>query len=232
MRTLTDKQIGAGSHICPYLGSTDGPGLPFDRPSRRNVCCAQSVRRRKGLRLTRTPYAHLPRAQQAEFCLGPYTRCVHFERKNHAPDGASSERRTTHTRSRNHRRHAPKTGKLHRNLLARLRAPRFRNLRRAAAIGVASVASALALTLFFSAQPSKWVEYVYFTILRNDIKAFGLSHRGQEDKAHSAGLVTGGNLRALKNLSGSQVERLKESGLGRGLTDAQKAKLRQKFRRR
>ena len=96
-----------------------------------------------------------------------------------------------------------------------------------------TVAIAFGFFLFMASNPSSYVEYLFMTIMQNDIKAFGMKHLGIKDKfGTSAGLVTGGDLRSLKNMSSSTQKRLKQSKASQGLSRAEKDRLRRQFRGR
>ncbi|HJP14234.1 MAG TPA: hypothetical protein QF533_07815 [Nitrospinota bacterium] len=80
-------------------------------------------------------------------------------------------------------------------------------------------------------KPSSYVEYIFMTVMRNDIKAFGMKHLGVKDKfGTSGGMITGGNLRSMKNMSESAKKKLKQSGAFKGLTKTQKARLIKQFK--
>ena len=97
----------------------------------------------------------------------------------------------------------------------------------------ACVIVAFGLFLFMASNPSSYVEYVFMTVMRNDIKAFGMKHLGIKDKfGSSGGLVTGGNLRSLKNMSAARKAKLKKSKAFKGMSRAQKERLRKQFRGR
>ncbi len=89
--------------------------------------------------------------------------------------------------------------------------------------------AALGLSLFLSANPSSFVDYILTTIVRNDIKAFGMKHKGVEDKSTVSGLVTGGNLRSMKTLSKTNKTKLKSSAAVKNLSQAQKERLKKQF---
>ena len=96
-----------------------------------------------------------------------------------------------------------------------------------------TVAIAFGYFLFMASNPSSYVEYLFMTIMQNDIKAFGMKHLGIKDKfGTSAGLVTGGDLRSLKNMPSSTQKRLKQSKASQGLSRAEKDRLRRQFRGR
>ena len=89
--------------------------------------------------------------------------------------------------------------------------------------------TALGLSLFLSTNPSSFVDYLFTTIVRNDIKAFELKHRGLKDKSTISGLITGGNLRSAKTLSKMDKAKLKNSAAIKNLSRAQKERLRKQF---
>lgn len=89
--------------------------------------------------------------------------------------------------------------------------------------------AALGLSLFLSTNPSSFIDYILTTIVRNDIKAFGLRHKGLKDKSTASGLITGGNLRTLKTLSKSNREKLKNSTVLKNMSRDQKERLRKQF---
>ena len=89
--------------------------------------------------------------------------------------------------------------------------------------------TARALSLFLSTNPSSFFDYVVATIVRNDIKAFGMKHKGVEDKSNVSGIVTGGNLRTLKTLSKTNKAKLKNSAAVKNLSQAQKERLKRQF---
>ena len=94
---------------------------------------------------------------------------------------------------------------------------------------MACAIAALGLYLFLSANPSSFIDYILTTIVRNDIKAFGMRHKGIEDKSTVSGIVTGGNLRTLKTLSKTNKEKLKKSATVKNMSRAQKERLKKQL---
>ena len=92
---------------------------------------------------------------------------------------------------------------------------------------------AFGLFLFLASNPASFIEYVQMTIIKNEIKAFGMRHLGKKgDRGKSAGLVTGGQMRALKTMSESAKQKLKRSSAFKGMSKAQIDRLRKQFRGR
>lgn len=88
---------------------------------------------------------------------------------------------------------------------------------------------ALTLLALLSAKPSSFLDFIVTTVVQNDIKAFGMKHRDVTDRPNLSGMITGGNLRSLQNLSNSTKEKLKNSSIGKSLSQAQKNRLRKQF---
>lgn len=231
----------SGARPCPFLGSVEGRDMPFDQPSRRNACYAVKGRKRKGLRSVPVRFVAVHRAHQAEYCFGDFSRCAQYhkaqensETPERAEDSSRPRKRPPRAAGKpdpaapgkKRRRKEPSQSRLSLFL-------RSKRVRKSALVGAAtSICFLLAFGLYalIAAEPSRWVEFVFNTIVMNDIKSFGIRQAGIKDKSKVSG-IAGGNLRAMKGLSKAKLKSLKKSGLGKKLTKAQKAKLRKQFRR-
>ncbi len=184
----------------------------------------------------------MPRSRQADLCLGSFQECPLYQEKFQSmADEASlkarqsgespapaSDRDSKH-RSRKKRRKSRTSLFI---LYTRLSKGWKTAVQMGAALMVCAI-TAFGLFLFMAAKPSSYVDYMFMTIMRNDIKSFGMKHLGIKDKfGTSGGMITGGNLRSMQKMSESAKRKLKQSGAFRGLTRAQKAKLRRQFKSR
>ena len=231
------------SRPCPYLGSRKGQSAPFNRPSKGNVCYAQNRIKYKYFRRVLVPYVALPRQKQSKLCLGSFDDCLIYHEKSLQPTNRttsespslmgtpvgvvppSAERHSSKKKTRKKR--APRVFSY--KSLSR----RGKTTVRAGAAFMACIITALGLSLFMSARPSSFIEYVFMTVMRNDIKAFGMKHLGVKDKfGSSGGLVTGGNLRTLKTMSSSSRQKLKKSRAFKGMSRAQKERLKKQLKGR
>ena len=201
--------------LCPHLGSRRGPGVHTGRPSRRNVCHVQERVKTKGFRKVTVPYSPVPRDMQAKVCMGTFTACTAF-REHAGEEGSQNHPRRGRGEARSARQRAAKRWQLATQL--------------GAAFMVCAVL-AFGLFLFLASNPAAFIEYIQMTIVKNEIKSFGMRHLGK-DRGKSAGLVTGGQMRALKNMSESAKKKLKKSSAFKGMSRAQKERLRKQFRGR
>ncbi len=229
------------SRPCPYLGSRKGQSTPFERPSKGNVCYAQSRMKYKYFRRVLVPYIALPRQKQSKLCLGSFDDCSIYNEKSLQPTDKTASDSSSLTGqlvgvAQADTKHHPSKKRIRKK-----RAPRvfsYKNLSRrwktavqAGAAFMACIITALGLSLFMSARPTSFVEYIFMTVMRNDIKAFGMKHLGVKDKfGSSGGLVTGGNLRTLKTMSSSVKRKLKQSGAFKKMTRSQKGRLKKQFK--
>ena len=228
------------SRPCPYLGSRKGQSTPFDRPSRENVCYAKERTKFKKLRRIRVPYTAMPRSRQADLCLGSFPECSLFQEKFQSmADEASLKAKQSGespapAADRDSKHRSRKKRRKSRTSLFILYARLSKGWKTAVQMGAALVIctiTAFGLFLFMADKPSSYVEYIFMTVMRNDIKAFGMKHLGVKDKfGTSGGMITGGNLRSMKNMSESAKRKLKQSGAFKGLTKTQKARLRKQFK--
>lgn len=229
------------SRPCPYLGSRKGQSTPFERPSKGNVCYAKSRMKYRFLRRVSVPYTAVSRQKQSKLCLGSFDDCSIYNEKSLQPtditaSGSSSLLGTPAGAGLpSTKRHSPKK-RIRKKRASRVfsyknLSKRRKNTVRTGAAFMACIITALGLSLLMSARPSSFLEYIFMTVMRNDIKAFGMKHLGVKDKfGSSGGMVTGGNLRSLGNMSSSKRQKLKRSSVFKKLTRAQKEKLRKQFK--
>jgi hypothetical protein len=236
--SLSMPSISA-SRPCPYLGSRKNPGISFDRPSRGNICFGKERVKLKLFRRVNVPYTAISRSKQADLCLGSFSDCPIFiensEKKSAGLDRPSQPRRIVQDPSGEKNRRSSKSRRKNKRFSARLAysglSRRWKMAVQVSAAFTLTVAIEFGFFLFMASNPSSYVEYLFMTIMRNDIKAFGMKHLGIKDKfGTSAGLVTGGNLRSLKNMSDSTKKRLKQSRAFQGLSRAERDRLRRQFR--
>jgi len=228
----------AGASPCPHLGSTEGREIPFDHPSRRNVCCAQTRVEWKGLRRKAAPGARIHRADQAAYCLGAFTQCAHFQRAalraeaGRKSPAAEPSRKASPRRSPRKKRASRETPSRLGRLRSRLYSGRMKTVVQFGTLGLVTVAFALGLTAFFAAEPAKWVDFVYFYIAKEKIRTFaGQGGLGlpQEASTRGVGALKGKSMKDLKNISGAKKKQLMKKF--KGMSAAQKAQLRKKFGR-
>ncbi len=196
--------------LCPHLGSRKDPGDPTGRPSRRNVCHVQERVKTKGIRRVIVPYSPVSQEKQAMLCLGKFTTCAAFRKHSGDTAGlAGEEESQSHSRrgrgeDRSARQRAAKRWQLATQL--------------GAALMVCAVL-AFGLFLFLASNPASFIEYLQMTIIKNEIKAFGMRHLGVKGKfGKSAGLVTGGQMRSMKTMSEATNQKLMRSGAFKGLS--------------
>ncbi|MEE9274131.1 MAG: hypothetical protein V3V62_02340 [bacterium] len=232
--------LSKGSNPCPFLSSTEGPGMPFDRPTRGNACYAQKRKIRKGIRRVTKPFTPVSRAKQGEVCLGGFTECPHFLRASKEAEEEKASRprpaarppggRGKGKKGSSHRRR--RWGKPPGRVAALLRSKRLRPVVQLGSIFLATLGVSVALYIVLAANPSSWPNYVFMTIVRNNIKSFASKAGLSAEKFKSAGLPTGGGIKKLRKMSKSQLKKLKSSSKFKGLSAAQKAKLRKRFKGR
>lgn len=224
---------------CPFLGVREWSTTPHPRPSRDNVCYGQPRTRRKGLRKVQTPYSPLSRKKQSSICLKLFSECSYYQaastkasveyeskkppRKSGAGQkigaiapGSSGKRKRKRSHSSSNPSH-------------RTYSKRWRTAIQMGVVFMMCAVAALGLSMFLSTNPTSFFDYVVATIVRNDIKAFGMKHKGLKDRSTVGGLVTGGNLRSAKTFSKSEKKKLKNSAVVKNLSRAQKERLRKQF---
>ena len=228
------------SRPCPFLGSRKGQSTPFERPSKGNVCFAQSRMKFKYFRRVSVPYTAVSRKIQTDLCMGSFDDCsIHNEYSLQLTDKAASDftsetgqlagieqTSTSHhpTQKRTRKKRASHGFSYH------ALSKRGKTTVQAGAAFTACIIAAMGLSLLMSARPSSFIEYIFMTVMRNDIKSFGMKHLGIKDKfGSSGGLVTGGNLRSLKTMSSSTQQKLKKSKAFKNMSRAQKERLRKQF---
>lgn len=227
---------------CPFLGIREWSTTPHPRPSRDNVCYGQPRKQRKGFRKIRTPYSPVSRERQSATCLKSFSECSYYQTasskaaeeneakktsRNSDSSGASRQAKSiipSSTRKRKHK-HPHSSSPPSRRPLSK----RWRAAIQMGVVFMVCAISALALSLFLSTNPSSFFDYVVATIVRNDIKAFGMKHKGVKDRSTVGGLATGGNLRSGDTLSKTDKRKLKNSAAVRNLSQAQKERLKKQF---
>ncbi len=210
--------------LCPHLGSRKDPGDPTGRPSRRNVCHVQERVKTKGFRRVTVPYSPVPREKQAKFCMGTFTACAAFRKHSGEAAGLAGEEG-----SQSHPRRGRGVGRSSRRGISK----RWQPIVQFGAAFMVCAVVAFGLFLFLASNPASFIEYIQMTIIKNEIKAFGMRNLGKKgDRAKSAGLVTGGQMRSMKTMSEATKQKLKRSGAFKGMSKAQKDRLRKQFRGR
>jgi hypothetical protein len=212
--------------LCPYLGNKEWANTPEARPSRKNVCYAQSRTRKKGFRKITVSCSSVSRKKQASTCLRSYSDCPYYQSASSEPsedkaalhsfrheDSAQPDPVTKPTTSRNRGRHISKLANSSKRRSHRTLSKKGRTAIQLGAVILASGIVAMGLSVLLSANPASFVEYLFQTVLLNDIKAFGLKHKDTKDRLSVGGMVTGGNLRSKKILSKSDKKRLKNSAI-------------------
>lgn len=216
----------ASGRPCPFLGSEDGPGLANNSPSRTNVCHAHPRKEWKGMIRVTIPYSRLTREKQAEVCFAAFNQCPY-----HAQGAKMMEEHKQQLHEEAQQRtngEAPKPKK--RRASHRSSAPMSNRKRTAlqfAGLGVGAMVCALIVSFVISAEPGRMVEFLFDYLAFQDIKAMGLGDKGH-DKSDVSGAVTGGNMKALKNMDAAQKEKLKARFSG--MSEAEKAKLKEKYK--
>jgi hypothetical protein len=207
-------QSASDGRPCPFLGCREWATSPQTRPSRDNVCFGRPRTRRKGFRKVQSLYSSISREKQADTCLKSFVDCSYYqtassknfeknESKKSVPGlgvGRPAQKTASKTSGINTKRKRKRSGtqnKSSRPLLPK----RWRSAIQMGAVFMICAMAALGLSLFLSTNPSSFVDYIFTTIVRNDIKAFGLKYRGLKDKSTVGGLVPGGNIRSVKSLS-------------------------------
>ena len=215
-----------GGRPCPFLGSQDGPGLANNSPSRMNVCHAHTRKEWRGFLRVTIPYSRVAKERQAEVCFAAFNQCPYHQQasketeKHHAgrPEASPAPRAA----------HRPKR----RHSSGRSSAPmsmRNRTVLQYVGIGLATAIFAFIVSAVISAEPGRMFDFVFDYLALQDIKAMGMADKGH-DKSESAGVVTGGNLKAMQNLSAAQKDKLKNSSQFKNLSEADKQKLKEKYK--
>ena len=98
-------------------------------------------------------------------------------------------------------------------------------------LGLGAMLGAFIVTFVISAEPSRLFDFVLDYIMLQDIKTMGGGGQGA-DKSLASGDVTGGNLKAeqLKNMSGADKDKLKNSAMFKNMSEADKAKMKEKYK--
>ncbi|MBI1725074.1 MAG: hypothetical protein HYR52_05510 [Candidatus Tectomicrobia bacterium] len=217
------SSLGSG-RPCPFLGSQDGAGLANNSPSRMNMCHAHSRKEWKGMRRVTIPYSRVTREKQAEVCFAAFNQCPYHRQasqelaeKHHAPRAEAGHAGPRQKKRRPARRNsAPMSG-------------RARAIVRYGGLGLGALACAFIVSLVISAEPGRMFDFVFEVIAFQDIKAMGVGHKGL-DKRDVSGLVTGGDLKAMQHMSGAQKDKLKSSAQFKNLSEADKQKLKEKYK--
>lgn len=223
--------LGAG-RPCTYLGSQDGKGLANNQPSRMNMCFAQPRREWKGLRRITVPYSRVTRERQGETCFAAFNQCPFYqqavkeeEERNHHPPRAEAAQARPSAPAPQHRKKRGRPSSRNPGPMS----ARARSMVQYAAIAAVTMICALVITLVISAEPSRLFDFVFEYIALQDIKSVGSAESGA-DKSSASGMVTGGNLKAMQNMSADQKDKLKNSAAFKSMSEADKAKLKEKYK--
>ena len=226
------QSISSSQH-CPYLSALDRE-LPYNHPSSRNICRGQITKRRRGFKVITLGYATLTRDIQLERCIPDHLDCEHFKlkqkeprengphgtppaKKEKAPSGAVVKPAKKHEKRHHRRRPTFQSAKWH-------------TIKQLGAISTVTLVIAFVISFFMAGGPGKFIENITFMFIQGQAQELGLT-RQDLDKVRASGILRGGGMAGLKNLSRSQREKLKKSSLFRGLSAQQKSKLRKKFGR-
>ena len=106
----------------------------------------------------------------------------------------------------------------------------WEGIKQLGAISAVTLVIAFVISFFMAGGPGKFIENITFMFIQGQAQELGLT-RQDLDKVRASGILRGGGMKGLKNLSRSQREKLKKSSLFRGLSAQQKSKLRKKFER-
>ena len=172
------------------------------------------------------PYSRLTREKQAEVCFAAFNQCPY-----HAQGAKMMEEHKQQLHEEAQQRtngEAPKPKK--RRASHRSSAPMSNRKRTAlqfAGLGVGAMVCAFVVSLVVSAEPGRMFDFIFDYLMLQDIKSMGMADKGH-DKSETEGIVTGGNLKALKNLDAAQKEKLKARFSG--MSEAEKAKLKEKYK--
>ena len=213
---------------CPFLGSEDGPGLANNSPSRTNVCHAHHRKEWRGMVRVTIPYTRLTKEKQAQVCFAAFNQCPYHaqgakmmeehkhlleEEVQHLKEAAAAGRKPKKRRAAHHSS-APMSN-------------RKRTILQFTGLGVGAMVCAFVVSLVVSAEPGRMFDFIFDYLMLQDIKSMGMADKGH-DKSETEGIVTGGNLKALKNLDAAQKEKLKARFSG--MSEAEKAKLKEKYK--
>ena len=222
------RTVLAAGRPCPFLGSQDGPGLANNSPSRMNVCHAHPRKEWRGLRRITIPYSRLTKERQAETCFAAFNQCPYHQRAS--KDGEAHPAPRPAQAAAAPAAHPPKHKK--RRSSGRAQGPmskRTRALLQYAGLGLATALLAFIISAVISAEPGRMFAFVFDYIALQDIKSMGLADKGA-DPSQTGGVVTGGNLKAMQNLSAAQKDKLKNSSQFKNLSEADKQKLKEKYK--
>lgn len=213
---------------CPYLSSTDRD-MPYERPSGRNICRAQSRTERRGLKRVTVPFVKITREKQTQHCLMNFKQCDHYLRQEgKSPEGAAAPlprpQKAAHSA-------APRKKNRKRSKAFRSHDSTRQTLKQFGQITIVSTILAFAVSLYYAGSFSSLFESLAYSVLRSQAKSFGLSEK-EVDRARKAGLLKAKNLMGLKNMSKSQRNKLKSSGIFKKLSGAQKQKLKKLYRKK
>ena len=220
--------------FCPYLSALDRD-LPYNHPSSQNVCRGQTSRKRRGFRKFSVGYGKVTRQTQLEICNSKYLECEHFQRKRKEPqqeepqitesdrqqqykDSVASKIKKRTERRRRKRRHNLDSAKWH-------------TAKQLGAISAVTIVIAFIVSFVIAGGPGKFIESLTFMYIQNQAKELGLSKEDLE-KVRASGILKGGGMGRMKNLSRSQKEKLKKSSLFKGMSASKKAELKKKFGKR
>ncbi|MDA1000241.1 MAG: hypothetical protein O2807_06965 [bacterium] len=215
--------------VCPCLSSTDRD-MPYERPSGRNICRAQSRVERHGFKRVTIPFAKVTRERQTQLCLMNFRQCEHYLQQEGKPPPAgmaaalpSKSQKAAYASSprKKHRKHS-KAFRTHDSTQ--------QTLKQIGQITLVSTVLAFAVSLYYAGSFSALFESLAYSVLRNQAQNLGLTEK-EVDQARKAGLLKAKNLMGLKNMSKSQQNKLKNSAVFNKLSGTQKKKLKAMYKK-
>ncbi len=205
--------LPGGGPACPYLSSVDR-GRPYDTPSRRNSCTAETKTAWQGLRRINAPVGLVTRARQTKLCLAEFTECVHHAKAKKMEEKEASSPRKEKAKA------APRAARKASKKRSQPQSDRFTNsqmdtFRQLGTIGFVTVVIAFIVAFLFSEKASNIYDSIAYSVIRSQAQSLGLD-KDALDKAKAAGLLKGGAIKGLKNLTGAQKAKLKARFKARG----------------